>query len=336
MQVNSFFISKALTLSLAIAAGFPLGAHAAADVQAPSTAVVASAHAQAFGVYRYRVGDFQVTALSDGTVPQDLHALLTNTTPSQTDGLLDHAFLANPVEASINAFLVDTGTRLVLVDTGSGALFGPGYGGKLLSNLKAAGYGPEQITDILLTHIHTDHSGGLVNGGQIVFPNAIIHVGKPDVDLFLDPAHIGGVDGYDKQYFEQAVQTVGPYVKAGKVVPFTGVTQLFPGIKAIPTPGHTPGHSFYRFESKGESIEFIGDIAHVAAVQFSKPKIAILYDVSPKDAVAQREKQFAIAASQHELVAGAHLPFPGLGHIRAEGGNGFSFVPVEYRDRAGQ
>jgi glyoxylase-like metal-dependent hydrolase (beta-lactamase superfamily II) len=176
----------------------------------------------------------------------------------------------------------------------------------------------------------------LVTEGLPVFPNATVHVGRPDVDLFLDAANIHGVDGYDKKYFEEAMKTVGTYVKAGKVRPFTGETQLFPGIKAIPTPGHTPGHSFYELESKGESIKFVGDIVHVASVQFPRPEIAILYDVSPKKAVAQREKQFAIAATQRELVAGAHLPFPGLGHIRAEGDGRFIFVPVDYRDRAGR
>ncbi|PLC50786.1 MBL fold metallo-hydrolase [Pollutimonas subterranea] len=334
MQLNNFFISRLLAASIAVIGVFPLGANAASDAHGAHAVAASQFHAQAPGVYRYRVGDFQVTALSDGTVPQDLHALLTNTTATETDSLLKHAFLSNPVEASINVFLIDTGTRLVLVDTGSGLFFGPGNGGKLLGNLKSAGYSPEQITDILLTHIHTDHSGGLVTDGQRVFPSATVHVGKPDVDLFLDPANIHGVEGYDKKYFEEAVKSVGAYVKAGKVQTFTGQTQLFPGVKAIPTSGHTPGHSFYQLESKGQSIKFIGDIVHVASVQFPKPEIAILYDVSPKEAVAQRERQFALAAAKRELVAGAHLPFPGLGHIRAESDGGFIFVPVDYRDRA--
>lgn len=336
MRVNSFFIPSVMAVSLLMAGLLPSTVNAAGDTQVTPMHAAAQVRAQAPGVYRYRVGDVQVTALSDGTVPQDLHTLLTNTSPNEIDELLRHSFLSNPVEASINAYLIDTGTRLLLVDTGSGSLFGPGNGGKLIGNLKAAGYSPAQIDDVLLTHIHTDHSGGLTSEGQLVFPNATIHVGKPDVDLFLDPANIHGVSGYDKKYFEEAVKTVGPYAKAGKVVPFSGVTQLYPGITAIPTPGHTPGHSFYRIESKGEAIEFIGDIVHVASVQFPKPRITIVYDVSPKEAAAERKKQFAIAASQRELVAGAHLPFPGLGHIRAETGGGFTFVPVDYRDRDGR
>ncbi|MFY0570080.1 MBL fold metallo-hydrolase [Archangium lansingense] len=293
---------------------------------------VAQARAQAPGVYRYRLGDFQVTALSDGSVPQDLHELLRGTSPAEVDKMLHHAFLSNPVEASITAFLIDTGSRLILVDTGAGGLFGPGYGGKLLGSLKVAGYEPGQIDDILLTHIHTDHSGGLVNEGNRVFPHATVHVGGPDLDFFLNPSNQGGVNGYDKKYFEEAVKTVGTYVKAGKVRAFTRETQLFPGIKAIPTPGHTPGHGFYRVESRGESITFIGDIVHVAAVQFPKTAITIVYDVSPKDAAAQRETQFAAAALNRSLIAAPHLPYPGIGHIRAEE-RGYTFVPVDYRDR---
>lgn len=318
---------------VAAAALFSVSLPLATEASPPTArASVAQRRAQVPGVYRYRVGDFEVTALSDGTVPQDLHVLLQGASPAEIDKMLHHAFLSNPVEASITAFLIDTGSRLILVDTGAGGLFGPGFGGKLLGSLKLAGYEPEQIDDILLTHIHTDHSGGLVSEGNRVFPNATVHVGKADLDFFLNPANQGGVNGYDKKYFEEAVKTVGPYVKAGKVHAFTRETWLFPGIKAIPTPGHTPGHGFYQVESRGESLTFIGDIVHVAAVQFPKTAITIVYDVNPSDAAAQRENQFAAAANDRALVAAPHLPYPGIGHIRAEE-RGYTFVPVDYRDR---
>lgn len=188
---------------------------------------VAEAKTQFPGVYRYRLGDFQLTALSDGTVPQDLHALLTRTSPSEVDCLLNRSFLKNSIEASINAFLIDTGSRLILADTGAGQLFGPGAGGKLISRLDASGYRPEQINDILLTHIHADHSGGIVHDGQLVFPNATVHVGQPDVDFFLSPAD-KDTKGYNSVHFEQASKTVGPYVRVGKVKPFTGRSELLP------------------------------------------------------------------------------------------------------------
>ena len=331
MRTPSFFVASVLVTFVAISGALAPSAYARSSSEAASTP--ARWRAQAPGVYQYRLGDFQITTLSDGTVPQDLHALLTNTTPAATDALLERAFLSNPVQASINAFLIDTGSKLVLVDTGAGLLFGPGNGGKLIGSLKAAGYAPEDVNDILITHIHTDHSGGLSINGQRLFPNATVHVGKPDVDFFLDPANRRGVNGYDKHYFEQAVATVGPYVKAGKIETFSGETQILPGIKAIPTPGHTPGHSFFLVESQGESIEFIGDLVHVASVQFPKTAITIVYDVDPKRAADQREKQFASTAARRTLIAGAHLPYPGIGHIRAEAGGGYTFVPVDYRDR---
>jgi glyoxylase-like metal-dependent hydrolase (beta-lactamase superfamily II) len=200
-----------------------------------------------------------------------------------------------------------------------------------LVSLAAAGYQPQQIDDILITHIHTDHSGGLVEGDRLAFPNATIHVGKPDVDFFLNPAN-ATASGYDRKYFDEAAKTIGPYIRAGKVKTFTGRTEILPGVTAIPTPGHTPGHSFYLIESRGQQIEMIGDIAHVTSVQFPQPRITIVYDVDHAAAASQRAKQFAAAASERRLVAAAHFPFPGIGHIRAEA-TGYTWVPVDYIDR---
>jgi glyoxylase-like metal-dependent hydrolase (beta-lactamase superfamily II) len=307
----------------------------AQQVSGPAPASVvsraAAAKTQLPGVYRLRLGDFQISSLSDGTVPQDLDKLLTGTTTDEVHGLLDRSFLKTPVEASINAFLIDTGSRLVLVDTGAGQFFGPGFGGKLVSSLAAAGYQPQQIDDILITHVHTDHSGGLVEGERLVFPNATIHVGRPDIDFFLNRAN-AAASGYDSKYFDEAAKTLGPYLRAGKVKAFTGRTQIMPGVTAIPTPGHTPGHSFYLIESRGQQLELIGDIVHVASVQLPEPRITIVYDVDAAAAAAQRAKQFATLSSDRRLVAAAHLPFPGIGHIRAET-TGYSWVPVDYIGR---
>ncbi|WP_348982702.1 MBL fold metallo-hydrolase [Brasilonema octagenarum] len=294
-------------------------------------AIGKTAKTQVPGVYSFMLGDFTITALSDGTLPQDLPKLLTNTNPAEIDRLLHSSFLTNPVEASINAFLIDTGDKQVLVDTGSGELFGPKLGGKLQVSLKAAGYAPDEIDTVLLTHIHSDHSGGLVKGDQLMFPTATVYVGKPDVDFWLNPANAERSQ-LDRKYFDEAVKTVKPYLDAGKLKPFSGKTVILPGITARPTPGHTPGHSFFLVQSGGESIEFWGDILHVASVQFPKPEITIVYDVDPNAAAVQRAKQFADAQISRRLVAGAHLPFPGVGHIRAEG-KGYAWVPVDYRWR---
>ncbi len=288
------------------------------------------------GVHRFKLGAFDISVLSDGTVPQDLYTLLRGSNKSDIDQLLINSHLSNPVEASINSYLINTGNRLILVDTGAGSFFGAGYGGKLVQRLQSDGYEPSQITDILITHVHTDHSGGLVNNGQVVFPNATIHIGKADLDFFLDAKNQNGVKNYDKVYFQQATTALTPYIKLGHINPISGSKQLFTGVNAVPTPGHTPGHYFYTVESKGKSITFIGDSIHVESVQFPRPDITITYDVDQPNAAKQRAAQFEKLAKEGKLIAAPHLPYPGLGYINKEiSGHGYRFIRAEYHDRDG-
>jgi glyoxylase-like metal-dependent hydrolase (beta-lactamase superfamily II) len=303
---------------------------------APSVAAASTpaTYAQQADAYAIPLGDIEIVSLSDGTVPQDLHKLLTGTSEAEVDGLLKDSFQANPVEASINAFLIRGADRTILVDTGSGELFGPGYGGKLLDSLAVAGVKPDAVTDILITHVHTDHTGGLVAGGKPVFPNATVHVGAPDVDFFLDASNAGRT-GYAKQYFDEAAKTVGVVAKAGKVKTFGDNETILPGIVATLHPGHTPGSAFFTVTSKDQSIVFVGDIVHVENIQFPKPAITIVYDVDPAKAAAVRQKAFSDVAGSRQLIAAPHLPFPGIGHVRAEGAGAFTWHPVEYRNRAG-
>lgn len=330
---GNWFYNLAAVSLVTLALGGLLPTAAVAHESAHHATPAKSAHKQQSAFYRFDIGDVRVVAISDGTVPQDLHSLLKGVSPAEIDTILNRAFMANPVEASINAYLIEVGNRIALVDTGAGAFFGPGAGGKLVDSLRSAGYRPDQITDVLLTHIHTDHSGGLVDAqGRRVFRNATVHVGQKDVDFFLAPANQKGVDGYDKTYFEQATKSMQPYVKAAKVKGFLSVTEILPGIKAVPTPGHTPGHAFFVLESKGEALEFIGDVLHVQSVQMARPDITIVYDVEQPAARTQREAQFARLAQDRHMIAGAHLPFPGIGHVRKES-TGFTYVPTDYRNR---
>lgn len=121
------------------------------------------------GFYRHMLGDFEITVLSDGTVTRPVDKIMSK--PDEIRGILAGDHEAEPYEISVNSFLINTGEKLILVDTGAGELFAPACG-RLVANLRAAGYKPEQIDAILLTHIHADHSGGLSIGGRRLFTNA--------------------------------------------------------------------------------------------------------------------------------------------------------------------
>ena len=283
---------------------------------------------QAPGFYRMMLGDFEVTALSDGTVNLDIGKILTRTTPAQTQRALARSFLKDPVETSVNAYLVNTGSKLVMIDAGAGKLFGPTLGG-LVASLKAAGYQPEQVDEIYITHMHADHVGGLVAEGKLVFPNAVVRADQHDADFWLSPVTLEKASKDEKGFVEGAQASLNPYAAAGKFKPFEGTTELVPGITGVAAHGHTPGHAIYVIESKGQKLVLWGDLMHVAAVQFANPAVTIQFDSDSKAAAVQRKKAFAAAAKGGYWVAAAHLPFPGIGHLRSDG-SGYAFIPVNY------
>ena len=283
---------------------------------------------QAPGFYRLMLGDFEITALSDGTSPLELDKVLTNIKPAQLKAALARSYLQAPVNTSINAFLVNTGDKLILIDTGAAKLFGPALG-KLLGNLAAAGYRPEQVDEIYLTHLHADHVGGLMQGDKMAFPNAVVRADQHDADYWLSEENLKKAPEAMRSFFQGAQASLNPYIKAGKFKSFDGDTQLATGLRAVASRGHTPGHSFFVAESKGQKMVFWGDVIHAAAVQFPDPAVTIQFDADSKAAAAQRRKAFADAAKQGYLVAAAHISFPGIGRLRAEG-KGYVWLPVNY------
>jgi glyoxylase-like metal-dependent hydrolase (beta-lactamase superfamily II) len=285
------------------------------------------AQSQAPGFYRLTLGDFEVTALSDGT--NMLPASFLQGDPVGIKDVLRRNYLGDVVETSHNSFLVNTGTKLVLVDAGAGSLLGPTTG-YLLSNLRASGYRPEQIDEIYLTHLHTDHIGGLVAGGQRAFPNAIVRANKRDTDYWLSEADMLAAPAEAKRFFQAATVCISPYMTAGKLITFEGNTDLIPGVRAQAAYGHTPGHTMYVVESGGKKLVLWGDVVHVAAVQFADPSVTIRYDVDAPEAEHMHELAFADAAENGYIVGGAHISFPGLGHVRRDGERAYTYVPLDY------
>jgi glyoxylase-like metal-dependent hydrolase (beta-lactamase superfamily II) len=282
---------------------------------------------QAPGFYRTMVGDFEVTALSDGTLDLPMDKLL-QAPKAKIEGALSRNFLSAPVETSFNAFLINTGSKLLLVDAGAGNLFGPTLG-KLLVSVKAAGYQPEQVDEIYITHMHPDHVGGLNTGDKAAFPNAVLRADQHDTDYWLSKTQMDSAPADKKSYFQGAQAAFGPYASAGKVQPFSGSTQLAPGVRATASYGHTPGHTSYVVESRGQKLVLLGDLMHAKFIQFDDPSVTIAFDSDSKSALAARKAAFAEAAQGGYLIGAAHLPFPGIGHLRSNG-KGYEFVPVNY------
>ena len=166
---------------------------------------------------------------------------------------------------------------------GAGTLFGPTLG-KLVDQIRAAGYQPEQVDEILITHMHPDHVGGLVADGRMVFPNATVRADTREGGFWLSQANLDQAPAEAKGFFQGAMASLKPYVDAGRFKAISADEELVPGIKAVATHGHTKGHRNYVVESKGQKLVLWGDLMHVAAVQFADPSVTIQFDTDQKAA----------------------------------------------------
>src|ERR1700674_3810109 len=234
----------------------------ASFVAGPNVALAAALQHddQVPGFYRLKVGDLEVTALFDGTSVFDSHWL--NGTKATMDGVVK-ALHDDPhmLDAVDTGYLVNTGKQLILVDAGSGTWYGGGKLGHLVGNLRSAGYTPEEVDIVVVTHLHSDHIGGLTTqDGKRVFPNAEVYVAKAESDFWLSPEIAAKAPKDAQPFFLSAQAIAAPYIKVGKWRTFNGSEPIVDGMQIVPLPGHTPGHTGYEFSSKGQKILFWGDI----------------------------------------------------------------------------
>ena len=208
---------------------------------------------------------------------------------------------------SINMFVLKTDKGNYLFDTGLGE-DGPRKG-EMIASLKSAGFAPEDIDAVVITHFHPDHIGGLAKGGKAVFPKATLYVGRLEVEK--------GPPVFDK--------FSGAY--AGKTVRFEWGDEVLPGIKALEAAGHTNGHTVFLVEKAGDRLLIAGDLIHFGGVQLARPEIAVTYDTDTAAAIKARKRVFTMAAEEGIPVASMHLRFPGVGKL-AKAGEGYSFAPL--------
>jgi len=271
---------------------------------------------------RRAIGDIAVTALSDGVLAAPLDVVL-GVERGEIERLAGRK-PGEPLPIAVNAFLLERAGRWALVDTGSGNTMGPALG-KLTENLRAMGVPPERIETIFLTHLHPDHSNGLVDdAGNALYPNAQVIVHEVEAAFWLDrdPA-IGATERIRRNIAKSAV-TTAPYRERMRTV---RDGEAAPGVSALLLPGHTPGHTGWLIHSGKDSLLIWGDLVHLAAIQIARPDTGLVYDVDPQAACATRRRMFERVAADKLTVAGAHLDFPGFGTIVRKGA-GFAFEPI--------
>jgi glyoxylase-like metal-dependent hydrolase (beta-lactamase superfamily II) len=279
------------------------------------------------GFYRIKLGNFEVIALLDGVVPQNLDELLKGTQPGEIGKLMAAHSQTAIMSCSVNAYLINTGNKLILIDAGTGDAYGASLG-HLTEALKKAGYEPGQINAVLLTHTHMDHIGGLMTGDKLTFPNAQVFLSKSEADYYLNAANREKAPETMKRFFDGAAQKLNPIIQAGKLTTFEFGKELFPGITPVASFGHSAGHTFYAVKSKGAKMLFWGDIILSDIIQFANPAVTSVYDYNELSSIAIRKKALKEADTEHYLVAVSHIDFPGIGHI-IKVDTGYRFVSVK-------
>ena len=259
-------------------------------------------------IQRFTVDDSEVVAIQDAT--QAIGAVLFGD-DAGVQQTLAKLYPRNSAPSSVNVFLIRTEKRIILVDTG----LGNQHGSFLSHALDELHVNPAQVTDILLTHLHPDHIGGMISSvGQAIFPNATV---------WLSQEEFRGMKMGSRDASPLMRNVYLAYQRKLKL--FKNEQELFPGIVAWLAPGHTPGHSAFLLNGK---FLFIGDLLHAAVWQFPRPDLCTKWDANPEAAVIARRKVLQQAQEKELTIAGAHLPFPGVGTIQAGGDRGeFNFQP---------
>ncbi|HEY6383062.1 MAG TPA: MBL fold metallo-hydrolase [Pseudolabrys sp.] len=302
----------------------------AAAFAMPAQAKAPFAGTQGPGVYHLKLGDFQLTALFDGVwyLPID-DKFVRNAGAAEVNQALAAAFLPpNVLPISFTALLVNTGSKLVLIDTGTAGQVAD-TAGSMLENLRTAGIDPRAVDTILISHFHPDHIDGIkTKDGAKVFPNAEILVPEPEWDFWMNDANMAPAEGAVKRYFLNAHRIFRDI--ASEVRRFKPGAEVAPGIVSIPAFGHTPGHTAFAIHSGNQSMLSMSDTVRNPYLFARHPDWQPTFDMDGPQAVATRRQMLDHVVADRMLVQAYHFPFPACGHM-AKTATGYDLVPVEWQ-----
>ncbi|MHB2211751.1 MBL fold metallo-hydrolase [Methylobacterium sp. CM6257] len=285
---------------------------------------------QAAGFYRMRLGAYEITILNDGarTFPMP-DRFVRNVPRDEALGAAQAAYMpSGQVTVPFNPTLINSGAKLILIDTGNGSVPGAPVG-RLVTNLKAAGIRPEDVDLVLLSHLHPDHTNGLKTaGGNLTFPNAEIRAAAPDWSFWMSDANMARVaDPVTQAYFANTRRVLGNLEE--RIGTFAWDEEVAPGITALAAPGHTPGHTAFAIASGSDRLLVQSDVTNIPAFFLQHPDWHVMYDYDADQAQATRHRFYDMAAAEKALVVGYHFPFPSLGHVE-RAGPGYRLVPIAW------
>jgi glyoxylase-like metal-dependent hydrolase (beta-lactamase superfamily II) len=300
----------------------------------PAPAAAPQAGSQAAGYYRFKVGEIEVTLVNEGVSERPLDATFVRNAPlPDVQAALAAAFQPTAtLTIPITTAVLNTGSRLVMIDAGIGQM-GPPTTGRWMANFRASGYGPDQVDTVVFSHFHGDHIQGLrAKDGTALFPNAKVMVPEAEWAFWMDDAKMAAAPEAMKGAFQGVRRVFGPI--AGEVERYAAAEkEILPGLTAIPAPGHTPGHTAFVVASGDQRLLLWSDTTNKPELFVRNPGWHAVFDMDPAQAEATRRRMLDMAAAERMQVAGYHFPFPATGHIAREGDR-YAYVPSFWRPQA--
>ena len=313
----------------AAAAASPLLKTSAAKAAAPL------ADKQAPSFYRYKVGEVQVNVVSDGVNTFPLgDTFVLNAKKDEVSAALEKAFLPkDKVSVHFSPLVINTGGKLVVIDTGNGAgAFASSKGsvGQFASNLTAAGFDPKNIDMVVISHFHGDHVNGLLTAdGAPAFPNAEVLVPATEWKYWMDDGEMSRATGERMQGLFKNNRRVFEAGLKKKVTPYEWGKDVAPGLLAVESIGHTPGHTSYVLSSGSDKVFIQSDVTNHPALFVAHPGWHLMFDQDPALAEKTRRKVYDMLVADKMRVQGFHYPFPAHGYVE-KAGNGYRLVPAPW------